>query len=161
MSSSHQHQIVLLTQEGATFQQQQKQHTGSHTTRPCNTPSLIHRPKPITTTGSPKAQCRSPKPHGDCHGQHNQQQRCALPTGPTSGLHPTLAHTFSRETNKQSSQHKISRQLYITRPSPLEPLALQPLLTSAKFLSYTQGFCWTKYVIIKVTNVNQFLQPSN
>ena len=82
------------------------------------TPSLIHRPKPITTTSSPKAQCRSPKPHADCHGQHNQHQRCALPTGPTSGLHPTLTHTFSRETNKQSSQHKISRQLYITRPSP-------------------------------------------
>ena len=118
ISSFHRRQVVLLTQEGATFQQQQKQHTRSHTTWPCNTPSLIHRPKPITTTSSPKAQCRSPKPHADCHGQHSRQQRCALPTGPTSGLHPTLTHTFSRETNKQSSQHKISRQLYITRPSP-------------------------------------------
>ena len=161
MSSSHQHQIILVTQEGATFQQQQKQHTGSHTPRPCNTPPLIHRPKPIAATGSSKSLVPQPKPHADRHGRRNQHQRCALLTSPIGGLHPTLAHTFSRETIKQSSQHKISRQLYITRPSPLEPLALQPLLTSAKFLSYTQGFCWTKYVIIKVTNVNQFLQPSN
>ena len=150
-----------MTQEGATFQQQQKQHTESHTTRPCNTPSLIHRPKPIAATSSSKSLVPRPKTPRGPPRPHNQHQRCALPTGPISGLHPTLTHTFSRETNKQSSQHKISRQLYITRPSPLEPLALQPLLTSAKFLSYTQGFCWTKYVIIKVTNVNQFLQPSN